>query len=64
MPKNTYQDWDKKELIKRIEKLESRKKYGLVWDEEHTKEQFEKDSENALPILKEVKNKAITAPPQ
>lgn len=54
-----YSKLDKDGLLKVIEKLESRKKYGLVWDEENTKEKFEKESENALPILKEVKVKEI-----
>jgi adenine-specific DNA-methyltransferase len=35
------------------------KKYGLIWDEEKVKEQFEKDAENALPVLKEIKSKEI-----
>lgn len=59
MAKKDYSNLDKKELIKIIDKLESRKKYGLIWDEESVKEQFEKDSENALPVLKEVKNKDV-----
>ena len=54
-----YKDLSKEELVKKIEKLESRKKYGLVWDEEKTKEKFEKDAENALPVLKEIKSKEI-----
>ena len=54
-----YSKLEKDSLLKIIEKLESRKKYGLIWDEEKTKEQFEKESENALPVLKEVKGKAI-----
>ncbi len=54
-----YSKLEKDDLLKVIEKLESRKKYGLVWDEEKTKEQFEKESENALPVLKEVKGKEI-----
>lgn len=54
-----YSELNKEELLKVIEKLESRKKYGLIWDEEKVKEQFEKDSENALPVLKEIKNKEI-----
>lgn len=54
-----YSESSKEELIKIIEKLESRKKYGLIWDEEKTKEQFEKDAENALPVLKEIKSKEI-----
>ena len=59
MRKNEYPEWTKDELIKRIEALERRKKYGLVWDEEKIKEQFEKESEHALPVLKEVKSKEI-----
>lgn len=54
-----YSKLEKGDLLKVIEKLESRKKYGLIWDEEKTKEQFEKESENALPVLKEVKSKEI-----
>src|SRR3989339_649104 len=54
-----YSKLEKEDLLKVIEKLESRKKYGLIWDEEKTKEQFEKESENALPVLKEVKGKEI-----
>lgn len=60
---NDYSKLSKEELLKVIEKLESPRQYGLIWDEEHTKEQFEKESQNALPILKEIKGKAITAPP-
>lgn len=54
-----YSQLNKDDLIKVIQKLESRKKYGLIWDEEKVKEQFEKDAEKALPILKEVKGKEI-----
>jgi adenine-specific DNA-methyltransferase len=56
---NNYSKLSKEELLKVIEKLESRKKYGLVWNKEKTKEKFEKESENALPVLKEVKSKEI-----
>jgi adenine-specific DNA-methyltransferase len=58
-----YSKLEKDSLIRIIEKLESRKKYGLIWDEEKTKEQFEKESENALPVLKEVKSKEIKTDP-
>src|SRR3989339_824082 len=58
-----YSKLEKEDLLKVIEKLESRKKYGLIWDEEKTKEQFEKESENALPVLKEVKGKEIKTDP-
>lgn len=60
---NDYSKLSKEELLRVIEKLESRKKYGLIWEEERTKEQFEKESENALPVLKEVKGKAINTDP-
>lgn len=54
-----YSELSKKDLLGVIQKLESRKKYGLIWDEEKTKEMFEKESENALPILKEAGAKEI-----
>ncbi len=57
--KNKYTDWTKEELIKRVTALEKRKKYGLVWDEEKTKEKFEADAEGKFPVLKEVKSKEI-----
>ena len=59
-----YSNLNKKELIEVIKKLESRKKYGLVWDEERTKEVFEKEAQNALPVLKEVKGKEIKTDPE
>jgi len=45
------------ELKNEIKKLKSRKKYGLVWEEKE--EQVVLDCQNKLPILKEVKSKAI-----
>ncbi|RJQ34602.1 site-specific DNA-methyltransferase [Candidatus Parcubacteria bacterium] len=59
MAKKDYEKLNKEDLIKIVEKLETRKKYGLIWDEERVKEKFEKDSENALPVLKEIKSKEI-----
>ncbi len=63
MAKSDYSKLSKEELLKIIEKIESRKKYGLIWDEERTKEQFEKDAENTLPVLREVKSKEILTAP-
>ena len=59
MKKNKYADWTRDDLIKRITSLEKRKKYGLVWNEERTKEKFETDTDGKLPVLKEVKSKEI-----
>ena len=58
-----YSKLEKDDLLKVVEKLESRKKYGLIWDEEKTREKFEKESENALPVLKEIKGKEIKTEP-
>jgi adenine-specific DNA-methyltransferase len=58
-PKIKYTDWSKEDLIRRIWALEKRKKYGLVWDEERTKEKFEANAEGKLPVLKGVKTKEI-----
>jgi adenine-specific DNA-methyltransferase len=62
--KNKYTNWSKEEIIKRIEALEKRKKYGLVWDEEKTKEKFEADVEGKFPVLKEIKSKEIKTDPK
>ena len=29
---NKYEDWDKKDLIEHIKKLEKKKKFGLTWE--------------------------------
>ena len=54
-----YENLEKAELLKIIDQLESRKKYGLVWDEETTKEKLDEKLTKAYPILKEVKTKHI-----
>ena len=61
MSNNTdYSDWSKTELVKEIKKLNDRKKYGLVWNEEKTKEIFEKESQGKLPVLTEDVKKSIS----
>src|SRR3989339_865680 len=57
MNKNNYQNWDKKDLIKEIERLKKRKKYGLVWEEKP--EDVVELCKTKLPVLKEVKSKEI-----
>lgn len=49
--KENYDDWTKNDFIKEIKKLKKRKKHGIVWDEEKTKEKFEADAEGKLPVL-------------
>jgi adenine-specific DNA-methyltransferase len=61
--KKDFSSYSKEELIKHIHALEKRKTYGLVWDEERTKEKFEEDAEGKFPVLKEVTSKEIKTDP-
>ena len=42
--KSDCSGWSKGELVKEIEALRKCKTYGLMWDEESTKEELEEDS--------------------
>ena len=57
-----YTKYSNEELIAEIVELKKRKKYGLVWDEERedSKEKVVLDCKNELPVLKEIKSKAIS----
>jgi adenine-specific DNA-methyltransferase len=57
--KKDYSGWGKEELIREINSLKKRKKYGLVWDEEREPEKVVLDCKEKLPVLKEVKDKEI-----
>ena len=59
--KKDYTNWDRNDLIKEIEQLRKRKKYGLVWEDkpEDVVEQCKKE----LPVLEEVKDKEISTDP-
>jgi adenine-specific DNA-methyltransferase len=59
MPKNDYSSWSKEDLIKKINALEKRKKYGLVWDAEREPERVVLDCQKELPVLKEIKKNEI-----
>ncbi len=54
-----YKKWSKPELVKEIQKLNKRKKYGLIWDEERVKEVFEEEVKKKLPVLKDVTKNGI-----
>ena len=56
--KPKYNDWPKEQLIAEIERLRKRKKYGLVWEPKD--EDVVEQCKTGLPVLKEVKNRAIT----
>ena len=61
MAKNDYTNWDRKELIKEIDQLRKRKKYGLVWEDKP--ENVVEQCKTELPVLEEVKNKEIFTDP-
>src|SRR3989338_11147786 len=58
MTKLQFQDWSKERLIAEVEQLRKRKKYGLVWEEKP--EDVVEQCKTELPVLKEVKSKAIS----
>lgn len=57
MAKKDYKNWDKNELIKEIDQLRKRKKYGLVWEDKP--ENVVEQCKTELPVLEEVKAKEI-----
>ena len=61
MVKNDYEHWSKDDLVKEIDRLRKRKKYGLVWEDkpEDVVEQCKTD----LPVLDEVEDKEIKSDP-
>lgn len=61
MAKKDYQNWSKEELVREIQKLEKRKKYGIVWEEEREPEKVVELCKEKLPVLVEDKGKEIEA---
>jgi adenine-specific DNA-methyltransferase len=59
MSKRDYSNFTKEQLLEVIEKLEVKKKYGLVWDEERVIERVVADCQDKLPVLSDVKSKEI-----
>ncbi|MFH1711902.1 MAG: site-specific DNA-methyltransferase [Patescibacteria group bacterium] len=52
-----YESWDKEQLVEEIKRLQSRKKYGLVWEDKP--EEVAERCKNELPVLEEVVDRAI-----
>ena len=57
MARRNYQNWTKEELIREIDKLEKRKKYGMVWEDKP--EKVAELCKEKLPILIEDESKEI-----
>ncbi|MDY6933431.1 MAG: site-specific DNA-methyltransferase [Spirochaetota bacterium] len=62
MAKKDYTNWDRNDLIKEIEQLRKRKKYGLVWEDKP--ENVVEQCKTELPVLEEVKSKEIITDPE
>jgi GTP cyclohydrolase FolE2 len=54
MAKKDYSDLSKEELIELVDKLESKKKYGLVWDEERVPEKVVMVAKFMEDLIKEL----------
>lgn len=61
MGKKDYTSWSRNDLIKEIDVLRRRKKYGLVW--ENKSEDVVEQCKKELPVLEEVKSKEIITDP-
>jgi adenine-specific DNA-methyltransferase len=59
MSKKDYSQLTKDQLLELIEKIEVKKKYGLVWDEERVPETVVTNCRDFLPILSELKSNEI-----
>jgi len=57
MGKENFENWSKEELIREVNKLKKRKKYGIVWEEKA--EKVAKFCKEKLPVLEEIKSKEI-----
>ena len=55
----THKGWSRADLVEEVTRLRKRKKYGLVWDTEKTREVFEQDARDRLPMLKDVKKSSF-----
>ncbi|OGZ15613.1 MAG: hypothetical protein A3J08_00240 [Candidatus Lloydbacteria bacterium RIFCSPLOWO2_02_FULL_51_11] len=57
MSKKDYSTWTKEQFVDEVARLRKRKKYGLVWEDKP--EDVVEQCKTELPVLKEVKSKAI-----
>lgn len=55
--KPSYDSWTREQLVDEVTRLRKRKKYGLVWEDKP--EDVVEQCKTELPVLKEVKNKAV-----
>ncbi len=54
-----YKSYTKEQLIAKIASIESKKNYGLVWDDEKEPEKVVIECQNNIPILKKIDDKTI-----
>ena len=56
------EDLSRDELLDLIKSYETKKKFGLVWDEDTNKENIVSSAISYFPILAEIESKRISAP--
>src|SRR5258707_15763532 len=61
MAKKDYTNWDKDDLVKEIDSLRRRKKYGLVWEDKP--EDVAELCKTRLPVLLDVEAKQVHSDP-
>ncbi|MCL4431741.1 MAG: site-specific DNA-methyltransferase [Epsilonproteobacteria bacterium] len=54
-----YESYTKEQLIEKIKQFESKKNYGLVWDDEKEPENVVLECQNNIPILKKNDDKTV-----
>ena len=59
MAKKDYTNWNTSDLVKEIESLRKRKKYGLVWEDKPAEDVVE-FCKTKLPVLVDVKTREIS----
>ena len=59
MPSKNFSSFTKKQLIAVLQKAETNKHYGLVWEEDRVPEKVVQDCKDKIPVLQEIKGKCI-----
>ena len=59
MPSKNLSSFTKEQLIAVLQKAETNKHYGLVWEEDRVPEKVVQDCKDKIPALEEIKSKSI-----
>ena len=59
MPSKNFSSFTKEQLIAVLQKAETNKHYGLVWEEDRVPEKVVQDCKDKIPVLEEIMGKCI-----